>query len=108
MDKTLKRQIGYKAAKSAPKPTEKPSLKQKAENIVGVAKKEVPVISSVTPQDVVDWIIAHPLFKWSGMCRELGMNKGNFAVVIHSRVPKIKPEVLGKIIPVLTEYGFKG
>lgn len=51
------------------------------------------------------WITAHPLFKWSAMCNQLGIDKGNFARLLkHGGI--IGQEQLKKIVKILCDYGF--
>lgn len=62
----------------------------------------------ITALSVVDWINTHPLFKWSGMCLKLGIDKGNFGRLLKSPKPELKVEVLNKVVEFLREYRFEG
>lgn len=102
MDKKLNRQIGFRsdrkiATVNHPK-WAKPLIEQAVKE-----KKEKDV-----PKQIVAWINERPLFKWSGMCRELGIDPSNFSRILQSTNPVIGPEMMAKILPVLREYGFSG
>ena len=94
MDKTLKRNIGYK--------------KSKITTPVVVKPKEVVVdVPRASPaKDIVEWIKAHPWIAWGRMCIELGLDKGNFKRTMDSENPSIKAEIIIKIETGLKNYGY--
>jgi hypothetical protein len=123
MDKTLKRKIGYQPPKKTvtvlktpvPVPnvpdqaTFKDAQKGKRDKPSAGSKalaKEIMKAPVITAKQVVDWIKSHPLFKWGSMCFLIGIDKGNFARTLESADPKIKPEILTKIVAVIKQYGF--
>lgn len=55
---------------------------------------------------ITDWIATHPEFKWSAMCKKLGIDKGNFQRSIKGKVPNIKQEFIRKIEQFLKDYGY--
>lgn len=115
MDKTMKRKIGYVAPAK--------EIKNKAVRTVVIVSKpdgsiQIPakvakaMINSPlcapapTPEGVITWIKDHPLFKWSGMCRQIGIDAPNFSRTLTSEVPVIEPENLSKIVQIIESYGF--
>jgi len=58
-------------------------------------------------EQVVKWINDHPLFKWSTMCVDNGISKGNFHRILHSKRPHIEYYQLVQVEEVISEYGFK-
>jgi hypothetical protein len=117
MDKSLKRQIGFKPATPESYKGKKaavitPVVKKTKAEVVKILPGQTITMASfatqkeVTAKQVVAWINAHPLFKWGGMCAEIGIHKGNFLKVIQSQEPKLKPEIVAKIVAVIGEYGF--
>lgn len=60
----------------------------------------------ITALSVVEWVNSHPLFKWSGMCLKIGLDKGNFGKILKSDKPELKKEVLEAVVEVLQQYGF--
>lgn len=115
MDKKLNRQIGYLPKKenscmeAAKKATESPSFKAAAKSKAPI---RTPKISPETPkrelttQIVVNWIKNHPMFAWTRMCDEIGLDKGNFSRVLAGKL-QISPENLIKIKNILRRYGFE-
>lgn len=102
MEKKLNRQIGYKPPKKSPDPTiviVKPKKVKPPVTIELVSKPS-------TAQDIIAWIKAHPHFKWFSMCRELGIDGGNFKRTMDAECPVIKPENILKIEKNLMEYGY--
>lgn len=84
----MSRDILYKRPKSA----------KSAQNM---PKKEL------TPEVVVDWIVAHPMFTWSTMCREVGLNPATFYnQALKAKNPRIKDDLLPKMAEIMANYGF--
>lgn len=114
MDKTLNRVIGYIKPKAQPevKPAIKKSIIEEAIPYVESASKAMFKMQDMIeneknkPIKIVTWLKDHPYFKWGAMCRDLGIDKGNFQRVLKSDLPNIKPELIVKIEAVLRNYGF--
>lgn len=122
MDKKLNRQIGYHRPAALKTGGKKPGISDLKEIAAAIEKKTAtkprpdkpapkaavnPVIEA-TAADVVKWINSHKLFKWGGMCAQLGLDRRKFSPVLKSKAPSIEPEMLAKIVGVLREYGFQG
>jgi hypothetical protein len=119
MEKKIKgREILFrkeKSKKSAPEPKKqgpksaipisKPASPVKIDP--GPAKKSIePIPGPNETENVVEWIKNHPLFKYAGMCKDIGVDRSNFYnQYIHGK-SKIPPELLDKIIAVIVEYGY--
>lgn len=100
--KNVPSEADFKARKAAKKdPPGKPSALTKEIRKKPINRPEI------TAKQVVAWINSHPLFKWSSMCFLIGINKGNFGITIQSEDPKIKPEIVLKIVSVISKYGFQ-
>jgi len=56
--------------------------------------------------DVAKWINEHPYFKWSTMCRKIGLDKGNFKRTLESPEPSIPQKHLSQIVEIIKEYGY--
>ena len=117
----MKREILYKRppapakkeVKPVPKAVKSASTANKAPK--KAAKKKaapVPQWIPVTPEEVLmkeikDWIVAHPHFKWSRMAQEVGLQKSNFYTkFLTASVPSLKPEILPKLVKIMSNYGF--
>ena len=69
--------------------------------------KDGPKMEPATAEEVISWINDHPMFKYSAMCEEIGMDKGRFCKILKAEKPSLKPEVVAKIQAVIKEYGFR-
>lgn len=104
MPTPLKRQIGYKkeSAKKTtqlPPPSFRPSVKNNEPCLHGIDKEP-------TAKEIVTWLKSHTMFKWSALCEEVGIDKGNFHRTMNNENPTIKPGVISRMLPHLKEYGF--
>lgn len=108
MDKKLTRKIGYKRKPSPPIKVDDGKItvtKKFAKALIG-SKFSKPVDIPVTPKQVIDWINAHPGFKWAWLCKQVSVNKSNFSRTIQHEDPKIRPDVLEKMVVIIKDYGF--
>jgi len=62
---------------------------------------------SVKEQDIVDWINTHNKFKWSKMCLEIGIDKGNFQRMLKKGKITLSDEKIKQIKLSIGEYGWK-
>ena len=121
MEKKLTRQIGFikpKGEVPAPKPSKE--VKQALEDSVEVNKKLDKVIETTDnllnllteiekkEKKILKWINTHKKFKWSAMCVELGIDKGNFQRMLKKEKFSLTSEQLIKIEEKLKEYGYAG
>jgi len=63
-------------------------------------------INIVFMSEVVDWLKKHPLIKIGSICKQTGIDPANFHRMLHVK-REIPAELLGKIIPIIKEYGYK-
>lgn len=102
MPTPLKRQIGYKRPEPKVATMESPNASANHKKA-----QEFHPIEPPTGKEVAAWIHAHPLFKWSAMCKDLKIDKSNFSRDINSKDPALKNGVLAKVVSVITKYGFR-
>lgn len=95
MDKSLKN----RSTMPSPNPL-------KYHHLVDRAKKEKQ--QKDLPKIIIAWIKSHPMFKWGVMCKDVGIDKANFSRTMANPNPVISPEILLKIVSVISEYGFGG
>ena len=69
--------------------------------------KDGPNNEPATAQEVISWINSHPMFKYSVMCDEIGIDKARFCRTLQSKNAVIKPEIVAKIEAVIKRYGFR-
>ena len=91
-----KREILYKRPKTTPKTT---------------IKKEKPVENQeerpFTAEDVKQYVLSHPHFKYAAMCKEVGVHVGNFHTwVLKADKPRVHEAVLPKMRQILEKYGY--
>lgn len=60
-----------------------------------------------TQKSIISWIKAHPLFKWSAMCKDIGLDYGNFHRTMSTGYPTLKEPVIKKITKILSKYGYE-
>lgn len=118
MNKTMKRQIGYKPDKKQvgvklkavpPKTNEKIPVDnlqriKKAEELRRQADELLQ--PSSTAKEIVDWIKSHPLIAWGRLCELVGIDAGNFNKILQSPSPSMKPDIIFKIETALKPYGY--
>lgn len=112
----LKREIGYR-----PPPT-LDNLKDRINVIanIGITQPPQPNFTTSIPMEVKDiielqktvskkitkWIKDHPDFKWTRMCKSVGIDKGSFSRIINSEEPVFKLEHIPLIENKIKEYGY--
>jgi hypothetical protein len=57
-------------------------------------------------ESIVEWIKSHPRFKWSTMCPEIGVDKGNFSKMLKSGYIKLPEDKIAKIKQIIKNYGY--
>lgn len=57
-------------------------------------------------QDIVSWIKTHPRFKWSTLCPEIGVDKGQFCKMLKAGVLKLPDDKIVKIKEIIKDYGY--
>ena len=73
------------------------------------AQKSIPQKETVEEnefENIVAWHKSHPYFKWSAMCREVGIDKGNFKRILMAGKPMLSKAVVEKIISIIKKYGY--
>jgi hypothetical protein len=111
----LKRKIGYvkpEVQNIPQKVGEKSIIEEAIPAIISATKAEVEIQALIQaekdrPKKIVSWIKLHPEFKWSAMCKKVGIDKGNFQRILTSKDPVIKLELIPKIEEILKKYGYK-
>lgn len=58
-------------------------------------------------KDIVEWINSHNKFKWSKMCLEIGIDKGNFQRMLKNGKITLPEEKIKQIKQSISEYGWK-
>lgn len=104
MDKKLNRVILFqkKAFDNTPKEKQKEGNQIPPDLNKEYTRKTVPNIDLM-----INWINSHPFFKWSAMCKEIGIDKGNFQRILKSKSsPKISQEKVDKILIIIKKYGY--
>jgi hypothetical protein len=56
---------------------------------------------------ITEWINSHPAIKWSVICKNAGIDKGNFQRILKSKNPIIKIENIVKLERELKKYGYE-
>ena len=94
MERKTTRQIGY--------------FKQKEvlNNTVKAVINEPPKENKVN-MGILEWINTHSKFKWSTMCLELGIDKGNFQRMLKSGKLSLSKEKIKLIELQLKKYGYE-
>jgi hypothetical protein len=100
MSKRLTRQILYNKASGTA------ALPEKQEKKATPKKEEKPILKPNSASLIAQWIKSHEFFKWSGMCRKLGIAPGNFWRGINTENPVIPEKHLTPIIKTLKQYGY--
>lgn len=57
-------------------------------------------------ESIAEWIKNHPRFKWSTMCPEIGVDKGNFSKMLKSGYIKLPEDKIAKIKQIIKNYGY--
>lgn len=98
----LNRQIGYI------KPKENIGVKnfeEKKSEQIGI--DELPNLIKTKSKKITTWIKSHPAIKWSLICKNIGIDKGNFQKTLKSENPSIKIENIIKLEKELKKYGYE-
>jgi len=98
----LNRQIGYV----------KPELKSDTISVENKKSNEINIddilgIAKNKSKKIVLWIKSHPAIKWSVICKNVGIDKGNFQKILKSEDPSIKIENIIKLEKELKKYGYE-
>lgn len=56
---------------------------------------------------IINWIKDRPSFKYSIMCDEVGIDRGNFSRLLRKKNAKITLELIAKIETYISKYGYK-
>lgn len=102
MEKTLKREIGYKPEKTTKKATTTPVVSK-------LEVKNTPVVveeAKSKAKEITTWLKSHPFFAWGRMCVALGIDKGNFQKILNSEKPSMSENNITKIENALKNYGY--
>ncbi len=98
----INRQIGYIKEK------EVVEIKDSNDNELGQIKiDDLPEIIKTKSKKITSWIKSHPAIKWSLICKNVGIDKGNFQKVLKSESPSIKIENIVKLEKELKKYGYE-
>jgi hypothetical protein len=98
----LNRQIGYlKAAEN-----DETSLLDQ-QNLDEVKIDELQNLIKLKSKKITSWINSHPAIKWSLICKDVGIDKGNFHKILKSAIPLIKIENILKLEKELKKYGYQ-
>ena len=98
----LNRQIGY--IKQEPDLDMKIMQDEKQDNLV---IDDVPDLIKNKSKKITTWINSHPAIKWSLVCKNVGIDKGNFQKILKSENPSIKIENIIKLEKELKKYGYE-
>ena len=98
----LNRQIGY--IKQEPDLDMKIMQDKKQDNLV---IDDVPDLIKNKSKKITTWINSHPAIKWSLVCKNVGIDKGNFQKILKSENPSIKIENIIKLEKELKKYGYE-
>ena len=98
----LNRQIGYVGSES--KIDAKVIQEKKSEQIV---IDDIPLLINTKSKKIISWIKSHPAIKWSLICKNVGIDKGNFQRILKSEKPNIKIEHIIKLEKELKKYGYE-
>lgn len=106
MDKTMKRQIGFK---KPPQTKEiKAPVKPKLNGKLVVAPKTLSkTTGKATAQDIYKFLREHPLIKIGGLCKVIGSDKSNFYTSMKNG-HNLPQEKIDKIVEILKNYGWSG
>lgn len=118
MDKTLSRKILFDKKKTEtttpksaiPAPKAGPTLiieEEKPQQAPKLVEEEDYDDMFKRSGAIAEWIKTHPMFAYSTMCKELGLDPGNFYKWVLVKKPaRIKPENVLKIEKILKNYGY--
>lgn len=56
---------------------------------------------------LLDWLDSHKAFKWTVMCKETGIDHGNFGRAMRMRNPSLPIEQIEKATAYMKEYGYR-
>lgn len=98
----LNRQIGYIKPKESDetRPIELPKFDE-------TKIDELPNLIKLKSKSITSWINSHPAIKWTLICKNLGIDKGNFHKILKSENPSIKIENIIKLEKELKKYGYE-
>lgn len=98
----LNRQIAYikTAEDNKPKAQDENQSEQ-------ISIDELPGIIKLKSKKITTWIKSHPAIKWTLICKNAGVDKGNFQKVLKSEAPSIKIENIIKLERELKKYGYE-
>jgi hypothetical protein len=68
---------------------------------------ELPNLIKLKSKKIIGWINSHPAIKWSLICKDVGIDKGNFHKILKSENPSIKIENIIKLEKELKKYGYE-
>lgn len=80
-----------------------------------IIKKEVSIAINISDlinaeyakiEKIKHWLNTHKMFKYTMMCKKIGIDKGNFKRELDKLNPKIKIELISKIENELKNYGY--
>jgi uncharacterized UPF0160 family protein len=119
MDKKLNRQVAYIKTKgdaipAKPSKEVKQALKdsvqfvEKLDKVIETTDNLLNLLTEIEKKEkkILKWINTHKKFKWSAMCVELGIDKGNFQRMLKKEKFSLTSEQLVKIEEKLKEYGY--
>lgn len=98
----LNRQIGYVKPKES---DEIKAIELPKSNEIKI--DELPNLIRLKSKKIVSWINSHPAIKWSLICKNVGIDKGNFHKILKSDKPSIKIENIVKLEKELKKYGYE-
>lgn len=56
---------------------------------------------------IVKWLNEHPYLSQNALCKEVGIDRGNFFRTVKTGLPALREDVIKKIVKVISRYGFK-
>ena len=98
----LNRQIGY----IKPKESNETTLAE-PKKIDEIKIDDLPNLIKLKSKRITNWINSHPAIKWSVICKNVGIDKGNFQKTLKSENPSIKIENIVKLEKELKKYGYE-
>ena len=101
----LSRQIGYvKSEEKIEEKIESNPIQEKT--IENLNPEDVSEFIKTRSKKIVNWIVSHPAIKWSIICKNAGIDKGNFQRILKSKNPSIKIDNILKLETELKKYGY--
>lgn len=97
----INRQIGYVKEKEVIE-----TIQSNSNELGQIKIEDLPEIIKTKSKKITDWIKSHPAIKWSLICKNVGIDKGNFQKVLKSDSPSIKIENIIKLEKELKKYGY--